>query len=181
MPHIHTEPGQHDHTASAYIVRQDIDNQLRLLLHMHRKLGVLLQPGGHVELDETPWQSVAHELIEETGYDISELKILQPLVRIKPDRMNYSVIHPQPFSVNTHRVGKDSHYHTDSAYIFSAAAAPSRPPAEGESTDLRWLSEAEIAELPDDIIMPDTRELARAALTAFYVAWQPVDTTEFDR
>lgn len=46
MAHIHTNPGEHDLTASAFIVRDDFAKP-RLMLHMHKKLGVLLQPGGH--------------------------------------------------------------------------------------------------------------------------------------
>lgn len=53
MPHIHTEPGQHDHTASAYIVRLD-EAEPALILHRHKILGQYLQFGGHVELDENP-------------------------------------------------------------------------------------------------------------------------------
>ena len=66
MAHIHTQPGQHDHTASAYIIRTDLDTP-RIMLHLHRKIGKYLQFGGHVELNETPWQAVVHELREESG------------------------------------------------------------------------------------------------------------------
>lgn len=77
MPHIHTQPGQHDHTASAFIIRTD-GTEPRILFHMHKKIKKLMQPGGHVELHETPWQAVVHEIEEEAGYEISQLKILQP-------------------------------------------------------------------------------------------------------
>jgi 8-oxo-dGTP pyrophosphatase MutT (NUDIX family) len=76
MAHIHTEPNQHDFTASAFIVRDDMDEP-RVLLHMHRKLGRLLQPGGHIELHEHPWDSIAHELQEETGYMLADVEVLQ--------------------------------------------------------------------------------------------------------
>jgi 8-oxo-dGTP pyrophosphatase MutT (NUDIX family) len=56
MPHIHTGPGEHDHTASAVIIRNESDGP-KVLLHLHKKLNRLLQPGGHVELHETPWQA----------------------------------------------------------------------------------------------------------------------------
>ncbi len=32
-----------------------------------------MQVGGHIELDETPWQAVEHELREESGYTLAEL------------------------------------------------------------------------------------------------------------
>ncbi len=53
MAHIHTQPGQHDHTASAYIFRVDFDEP-KLVLHLHRKINKYLQFGGHIELHETP-------------------------------------------------------------------------------------------------------------------------------
>lgn len=68
MAHIHTAPGQHDNTVTLYIVRQ-FGTEWKGLLHMHRKHHRLLPVGGHVELDETPWQSAVHELREEAGYE----------------------------------------------------------------------------------------------------------------
>ena len=52
-------------TASALI----IDNGKVLLLH-HKKLGVWFYPGGHVEKNETPEQTVIREVKEETGLDV---------------------------------------------------------------------------------------------------------------
>lgn len=179
MPHIHTEPGQHDQTASAYIIRDDIGDQPRLLLHMHRKLNRLLQVGGHVELNEHPWQSIAHELLEEAGYRLDELSVLQPLTRIEPRSLVHSIVHPQPFLVNTHQFGDKDHFHTDSAYLLLAHQAPNIPPLEGESQDLRWLSLEEIIDLPNYKILDDTREICRAALRDFYGHWQPVPANTF--
>lgn len=70
MPHIHTEPGQHDLTVSAYIVRMDLPEPA-IILHKHRKLNKWLQFGGHVEPHENPWQAVQREIREESGYELS--------------------------------------------------------------------------------------------------------------
>lgn len=75
MPHIHTQPNQHDMTVSAYIVRKEND-EWKYLVHFHKKIEVLMQIGGHIELDETPWQTVAHELEEESGYTPYELTVV---------------------------------------------------------------------------------------------------------
>ena len=143
MPHIHTEPGQHDMTVSAYIVRTDEEEPL-CLVHMHRKMGKLMQAGGHIELNETPWQSVAHEIAEETGFTLDELKVAQH----SADRTVEvaSVNHPTPFDMNTHSVGND-HFHSDLCYGFVADGPAKNPPAGGESTDQRWLTLAEMAAL----------------------------------
>lgn len=144
MPHIHTQPGQHDLTVSAYIIRK-VDDEWRCLVHMHRKAGKLMQVGGHVELNETPWQTLIHEIREESGYQSSELDVLQilPLPTIET-----AVMHPVPFLSNTHTVG-NAHFHSDWCYGFVAAALPQRAVAEGESTDMRWCSLAELRALAE--------------------------------
>ncbi|MBV9578259.1 MAG: NUDIX domain-containing protein [Chloroflexi bacterium] len=39
----------------------------RVLLHLHRKLGKWLPPGGHVEANELPDDAAVREVLEETG------------------------------------------------------------------------------------------------------------------
>ena len=82
MPHIHTAPVEHVFTASAYIIRLD-QKEPMLLLHKHKKLHVFLQFGGHIEPHETPWEAITHELLEESGYELGQLELLQPTSRIK--------------------------------------------------------------------------------------------------
>lgn len=136
MPHIHTQPDQHDMTVSAYIVRF-INDEWRCLVHYHKKMDVLMQIGGHIELHETPWRAMAHELAEESGYELDELKILQ----FTSDRITGTdnVTHPIPFAMNTHLVGNE-HFHSDTCYGFVAEAEPRSEVAEDESSDLRWLT-----------------------------------------
>lgn len=140
MPHIHEQPGQHDMTVSAYIVRTDEDEP-KCMVHMHRKMGKLMQIGGHMELTETPWQSLAHELAEESGYTLDELRVVQH----NADRVVEiaTVNHPTPFCVNTHSVG-NGHFHSDLCYGFVADGPAKQLPAEGESADIRWLTLAEM-------------------------------------
>ncbi len=176
MPHIHTQPGQRDVTASAYIVRDDM-SEPRILLHMHRKLHRLLQPGGHVELDEHFWGSIAHELEEETGYTLDDLSVLQPKLRIETTAD--IVLHPQPLFVNTHSFPELKHAHTDSAYLFVTHAAPARLPKEGESHDLRWLTKAEIKDLPDELIYENTRLVCLDIFERFLGAWEPVPAADY--
>lgn len=136
MPHIHTEPGQHDITASAWIFREQGD-KLVVLVHMHRKLGKLMQIGGHIEIDETPWQTLSHEIPEESGFELSELEILQPFGTIPV--ISGATVHPLPALSNTHKVS-ETHYHSDYGYAFIAKSEPKNAPADGESTDLRWIT-----------------------------------------
>lgn len=142
MPHIHTKPGQHDITASAWIFRE-INSRQKVLVHMHRKLGKLMQTGGHIELNETPWQTISHELTEEAGYKLSQLSILQPIATVPT--IAGATVHPVPVLSNTHKVS-EGHYHSDFCYAFIADSEPHSLPVEGESEDLRWLTIEELYE-----------------------------------
>lgn len=146
MPHIHNEPDQHDMTVSGYIVRVDGDEP-RCLVHMHKKIGKLMQIGGHIELTETPWAAIAHELEEESGYRLSELKVVQYTADRVVDAGNVS--HPTPFLMNTHNVGNE-HYHSDLCFGFVAQGLPAQNMADGESVDLRWLTLRELREAAKD-------------------------------
>ena len=42
----------------------------KVLLHHHRKLGMWLPPGGHIERDEIPDEAAGREVYEETGIRI---------------------------------------------------------------------------------------------------------------
>lgn len=156
MPHIHTEPGQIDQSATAIIIRTDF-TEPKMLLHVHRKLGSLLPPGGHVELDETPWMAMAHELREESGYSLDELLVVQPKIRLK--HLSGITLHPLPLVSNTHDIPED-HFHTDLDYLFIASAEPQGVPDEGETAEMLWLTRDEIVALPKGKIYENTREIA---------------------
>jgi 8-oxo-dGTP pyrophosphatase MutT (NUDIX family) len=42
----------------------------KVLLHLHRKLGMWLPPGGHIERDELPDEAAVREVLEETGVEV---------------------------------------------------------------------------------------------------------------
>ena len=175
MPHIHTDKNQHDVTVTAYIVRTDT-NEPKALLHMHKKYNVLLPVGGHVELLETPWQAIAHELEEESGYQLSQLQILQPASRIK--HLSRVVQHPMPLSMNTHDI-PDDHFHTDIEYGFVASSNPLLQLAEGESADIRWLTRAEMNTLDASLIFDNTKEVYNFIFDEALQGWDAIDTDKF--
>lgn len=159
MPHIHTEPGQHDVTVSAYIIRID-EAEPRLLVHMHKKFGKLMQVGGHIELDETPWRALEHEVFEESGYTLTELQLLQPQHTL-PALAN-AIVHPVPLLMNTHKVS-ETHYHSDLAYGFVTSHIPTQAPSEGESSDIRWMTMSELtAAVAEGIALEDVVQIFEA-------------------
>lgn len=174
MPHIHRGPGEHDLTASAFVVRDDFEEP-KLLLHMHKVLNKLLQPGGHVEPHENPWKAIEHELYEEAGYTFGELEVLQPKDRLMS--LSGAALHPVPIVVNTHNFKESNfHKHTDISFAFLAHAAPQFQPACGESKDLRWLNLDELNSLDETHIIENIREIGNFVLQHVYPNWERTPT-----
>lgn len=178
MPHIHTEPGQHDLTTTAFIIRE-IDGEPHVLIHKHKKLSILLPVGGHVELHETPWAASMHEIREEAGYDPSQLMVLQPLERII--RMDGVKTHPVPLFLQTHQFKKDvNHYHIDIGYAFVANGLPQHSLGVDESADIRWMNQQAITDAADD--MPeDVSQITEFIFTVAYPKWERVSPESFDQ
>ncbi len=90
-----------------------------VVLHRHKRLGLWLQPGGHVDPGETPWDGALREAVEETGLPVSFAGGEPRLVHVD--------VHPGP----------RGHTHLDLRYLLEApAVAPA--PAAGESQDVQW-------------------------------------------
>lgn len=180
MGHIHKRKGQHDRAVSAFIIRTDFDEP-KLMLHNHKLLGQLLQPGGHVELDETPWQAIAHEILEEAGYDFGQLQILQPDI-FRITELPKAKVHPVPVIESTHGFDKlwPNHYHTDTSYAFVTDQEPNNKPVDGESTIIRWYSLEELKWVPAGEIVENIRVIGQHILTHFINEWVPVPVENFE-
>lgn len=177
MPHIHTKSGQHDLTASALIIRLD-GPEPQLILHFHKKLKLYIQFGGHVELNETPWQAIIHELKEESGYDIGQLKVLQPKDRLK--ELTGSVVHPIPLALITHSFGGLDHFHTDTTFAFTAIEAPRHGVGDGESTDTRLYTARELAAAPEDSVPKAMKEFGKHLFDTVLNTWDEVSPSRFE-
>lgn len=176
MAHIHTELGQHDHTISIYLFRTDF-SEPKVMLHFHKKIGSLAQFGGHIELDENPWEALMHELKEETGYDIDQVSLLQPHTRLKS--ITDTIVHPYPVTHNTTGYpNRGGHAHTDSVYALIANEEPHQLPDEGESTDLRLYTKAELI-AAKDTISPMTYDIASYIFNEILETWEVVSTGQF--
>jgi 8-oxo-dGTP diphosphatase len=88
----------------------------QVLLVNHKKLGVWLYPGGHIEAGETPDEALLREVFEETGLKI---KILSELDKTLADEdADVSVLHT-PYLVLCEKINnfEDPHYHIDMIYL----------------------------------------------------------------
>lgn len=176
MPHIHTGPGQHDLTASAYIIRLDT-KEPSIMLHMHKKLKKYLQFGGHVELHETPWQTIIHELKEESGYGIEQLELLQPQNTLT--HLSETATHPYPLVLMTHKFGDIDHYHTDASFAFVTNQLPRYEIEDGESADIRLFTKKELLSAGNEIIPDNVKEIVLHIFDSVLQEWEKVDAHSY--
>jgi 8-oxo-dGTP pyrophosphatase MutT (NUDIX family) len=106
------EANPHHVTASAFVV-----SSRGVILHRHRRLGIWVQPGGHVDAGEEPADAALRECVEETGLDAHHLD----------GRVFHVDVHPGP----------RGHTHYDVRYILVAEPTDPQPPP-GESPDVFW-------------------------------------------
>lgn len=137
------------HLVSYFVVIDALRGQL--LLVAHRKSGLWLPPGGHVEPGEDPWASVVRECREELGIEASASPIAGefPL-----------------FLTVTQTRGQGAHTDVSLWYVLNAGAHTITSYDQGEFNAIRWLTDeqvfAESAELLDPHMHRFTRKLRNA-------------------
>lgn len=112
-------------TGSAFIV-----GPRGIVLLKHRRLGIWVQPGGHVDPGETPWEAALREAAEETGMAVRHLT--------EPPELAHVDVHP----------GGRGHTHLDLRYLLDAGDADPAPPP-GESQEVGWFDWAAAAAIAD--------------------------------
>jgi 8-oxo-dGTP pyrophosphatase MutT (NUDIX family) len=118
-----------------------------VLLIKHKSLGIWLQPGGHIEPGETPWDGARREAHEETGLPV-EFKV------------EFAGNTPQLVHVDVHPGGR-GHTHLDLRYIVEAGDRDPQPP-EGESQEAAWFDwDAAVARADDARLKSLLRVLSR--------------------
>lgn len=142
-----------DFTVAVFVVHAD-----HVLLHKHRKLGLWLPPGGHIEPDELPDEAAIREVEEESGL-VVELAGAHgidvddpgaPLQLVRPEGIQLEDISP-------------GHQHID--LIYFARPVGAEPGALPEVLEgMRWLREDQFPtiDLTDEVVA-----WARRALGAF--------------
>jgi 8-oxo-dGTP pyrophosphatase MutT (NUDIX family) len=130
------ESNDHHVTASAFVV-----SSRGVILHRHRRLGIWVQPGGHVDIGEGPEQAALRETLEETGL---------VAVHLEPVRLFHVDVHPGP----------RGHTHYDLRYVV--VAPPLEPtPDIGESPEVFWFDFANASERAEPAMASALAKLGR--------------------
>ena len=112
-------------TGSALIV-----GRRGIVLLLHRRLGIWVQPGGHVDAGELPWEAAVREATEETGLPVRPLA--DP---------------PELAHVDVHAASR-GHTHFDLRYVLDGGDGDPAPPPE-ESQQVAWFTWDEALALAD--------------------------------
>jgi 8-oxo-dGTP pyrophosphatase MutT (NUDIX family) len=113
------------------------------VLHRHKRLGIWMQPGGHIDAGETPDAAAAREATEELGLHVDHPPTGPRLIHLD--------VHEAAFG----------HTHLDLRYLLLGADDDPHPPP-GESQDARWCSWDEAAAMAD-VGLAGALPVARAA------------------
>jgi 8-oxo-dGTP pyrophosphatase MutT (NUDIX family) len=101
------------------------------VLHVHKRLRRWLQPGGHIDPGEAPWDTAARETREETG-----------LLTVGTGSR------PPFFHLDAHPAA-GGHFHLDLRYLLRCGDADPSP-APGESQEVKWFGLDEAIAVADD-------------------------------
>lgn len=112
------------------------------ILHKHKRLGLWLQPGGHIDAGEAPPDAAVREVLEETGL-----------------RVSHPAAGPTLVHVDVHPAGP--HVHLDLRYLLEAGDQDPTPPP-GESQDVAWFAWPDALAVADPALVGALRAIAPA-------------------
>ncbi|RFA98539.1 NUDIX hydrolase [Pyrobaculum aerophilum] len=125
----------------------------KVLMVRHKRLGVYIYPGGHVEHNETPIEAVKREFEEETG------------IVVEPIGFTYGIIdenaveRPMPLVIleEVVKYPEETHIHFDLIYLVKRVG--------GDLKNGEWIDVREIDRIET---FPNVRKVVSLALSTLY-------------
>ncbi|MFA4856005.1 MAG: NUDIX domain-containing protein [archaeon] len=144
-----------DFVASGFIVSSG-----KVLLVRHRKLGLWLPVGGHIEAHETPEEALRREILEEVGL---EVEVLSRPAFDCPDENVSVLLMPHQMQLELIKQGKEEvHHHVD--FVFFCRAKRGKEKLNlAEHHEMKWFS---LQGLESGEITLNVRALAKEAIKA---------------
>ena len=118
----------------------------KLLLVAHRKAGLWLPAGGHVEPGEAPWAAVVRECREELGIEAMASPITGE--------------HPLFLTVTRTR-GHNPHTDVSLWYLLNADAQSITSYDQGEFNAIRWLTDEQVLRESNELLDPHMHRFTR--------------------
>lgn len=130
------------HVTASAIVMSEMHGADQVVLHKHKRLGLWLQPGGHVDAGELISDAAVREAREETGLHVRHATDAPLFIHVD--------VHPGP----------RGHTHLDVRYLL---VAPHETPCpdEGESPDVAWFSYEDALAVADEALVGALRAMRR--------------------
>ena len=110
----------------------------KVLLHRHKKLGIWIPVGGHIDENELPEETAVREVKEEAGLKIE-------LYNLDQDNLSYygqGELLIKPVHIELHKI-KESHFHINFVYYAKTETDEIRA-SEQKNEDFKWFTREEL-------------------------------------
>ncbi len=133
----------------------------KVLLIKHKKLGMWLPPGGHINSNEFPYEAAIRETIEETGLDVELMRTNK--LDFKDENAKSLTL---PFVITEENVNykNGQHIHFDMVYLARVIGGELK--MSDESTEIAWFSKENIVNIKT---FENVRELLNGVFASDYI------------
>lgn len=124
-------------TTRHFVTSVFIVNEGKTALHEHKKLGMMLPPGGHIDRDELPHKAAEREVYEETGLEVNIKGRNQDLGEFK---WSSEIPAPQYLALDDVTVMDEEpvHQHINMVYFAQSDRKSIEPKGKNEVSSDKW-------------------------------------------